>query len=54
MSVKKVCISLPEESLEQLSYLSQQVFHSVGNNFSALIQSAISCAYWHEIKFDTK
>ena len=46
-TVKKVCISLPKESLTQLEWLRQNVLHAPETaSFSGLIQMAIGLAYF--------
>lgn len=46
-TVKKVCISLPAESLAQLEWLRQNVLHAPETaSFSGLLQMAIGLAYF--------
>lgn len=45
--VKKVCISLPEETLLQLEWIRQNVLHAPESaSFSGLIQMSIGLAYF--------
>lgn len=45
--VKKVCVSLPQESLTQLEWLRQNVLHAPESaSFSGLLQMAIGLAYF--------
>ena len=46
--VKKVSVSLPEESLAQLEWIRQNVLHAPESaSFSGLLQMAIGLAYFH-------
>ena len=45
--VKKVCVSLPEESLAQLEWLRKNVLHAPESaSFSGLLQMAVGLAYF--------
>lgn len=47
MSVKKVCVSLPQETLGQLEWLRQNVLHAPESaSFSGLLQMAVGLAYF--------
>ena len=49
-SVKK-CISLPEETFDQLEWIRAHVLHAPTSiPLSQLIQMSISIAYFHELK----